>query len=127
MSRIDPLGLAGQPAGIPGMGSITDPSGKGAPGAAGQMLNKLLLSGPVYTTALSCSNSVSCPFYRSRGDDVLMERCIQYVMDNPAIFPQEKGGAIGGCTSGCRLLMQEKCKNNPNACLGVGNENSSTN
>lgn len=122
---IDPLGLMEQkpPAGIPGMGSISNPEGKGAPGAAGQMLNKLLLSGPVYSTALSCSSSVSCAFYRGRGDDVLLERCIQYVSDSPAIPLQEKGGAIGACTSGCRQLMREKCKNNPNACLATDNEN----
>ncbi len=49
----------------------------------------------------------------------MLQKCLQYVTAPGSMIPPvEQGGAIGGCMKMCSDAIAEKCKKDPNACLG---------
>ena len=99
------------PKGIPKPSDLTD----GAK-ALGNLLTKPFTGSVESDTAYECVNNLSCSLYRSRGDEAVLEKCTDAVLNNKFIGPQDKGGAVGKCVSLCRERANSKC-NKPVACL----------
>ena len=92
-------------------------------GAAKDVTVDTAFSAIAKTAAAECAITSSCAYYNKRGDDGLIEKCLQIVDAKFRFTFHKLNEVLTGCISECMKLVKEKCKNNPNACPVQGSEN----